>query len=340
MTNKVIRSAEEIVATGIAPSTDYADLAAVAQKYAVAITPHVAGLLQHEGIRQQFVPSAAELVTHIQDMADPIGDQTNSPIKGIIHRYPDRCLLQPVNVCPVYCRVCFRRVTVGKGNPALTPDQLEECYAYIRAHPEIWEVILSGGEPLIMKPQQLQKIITALDQIEHVEIIRIHTRVPVVDPERINDELVAVLRSRRPVYVILHCNHPDEFSPAAVAAIEKLIDNGIVMLGQSVLLKGINDDIATLGKLMRTMVKHRIKPYYLHHVDLAKGTSHFRTTIEDGQALVAELRGRYSGLCQPEYVLDIPGGVGKSPIGPSYVTKKDGKYQVRNYLGEEYAYSE
>ncbi len=341
MTKKTLRSVQELVSADLAPADEHAALAMVAQKYAVAVSPHLMELIrQEDGIRNQFIPTAAELVNGPRDMTDPIGDKTHSPLKGIIHRYPDRCLLQPVTVCPVYCRFCFRRETVGKGNPALTAKELDACYAYIRSQPGIWEVILSGGDPLILKPKVIANIIAQLDQIKHVEIIRIHTRIPTVDPERINVDMLAALTQRRPVYMALHINHPAEFSPAAIAAIDKLADSGIVLLGQSVLLKGINDNVETLGTLMRTMLKHRIKPYYLHHVDMAAGTSHFRTTIAKGQELVAALRGNYSGLCQPEYVLDIPGGAGKSPIGPNYLCKHGDAYKIVSYTGQEFLYSD
>ncbi len=174
-----------------------------------------------------------------------------------------------------------------------------------------------------------------------MEIIRIHTRIPTVDPQRINAEMLSALTLRKPVYIVLHINHPAEFTAAAIAAIDLLAENGIVLLGQTVLLKGVNDNVATLGKLMRCMIKHRIKPYYLHHTDLAVGTSHFRTTIAEGQALVAALRGNYSGICLPEYVLDIPGGFGKSPIGPAYLTQQEtGTYTIKDYTGCEHTYSD
>lgn len=344
MTNKKItktlRTAKELIDANLAENLDQSTLQAIADKYTIAISPHLLNYMQHEGIKRQFVPSKEELNELASDMQDPIGDKTYSPLRGIIHRYPDRCLLQPVNVCPVYCRFCFRRETVGKGNPALTPDELNNCFNYIAGHPEIWEVILSGGDPLILKPQQLATIITKIDEISHVDIIRIHTRVPIVEPHRINAELLAILKLRKPIYIVLHINHPDEFTKEAIEVIDLLADNGIVLLGQSVLLKGINDNITTLGQLMRNMVKYRIKPYYLHHLDLAKGTNHFRTSIADGQRLMTELRGHYSGLCQPQYVLDIPGGAGKSPIGPNYLHKQDQGYTLLNYLGQDYSYSD
>lgn len=335
---KVIKSIDGIAGIGIAMDDSHATLEAVAKKYSISITPQIQKILQQDGIKQQFVPSAAELVSTKQELSDPIGDFAHMMVKGLVHRYPDRCLLQPVTVCPVYCRFCFRREVVGQGEPALTAEQLQTCYDYIKEHEEIWEVILTGGDPLILKPKKLQQIINSLDQIKHVEIIRIHTRIPVVDPDRINDEMLSVLTMRKPIYIVLHINHPNEFTEVAIAAINKLADSGIVLLGQSVLLKGVNDNVTVLGQLMRNMVKHRIKPYYLHHADLAVGTSHFRTTIDHGQDLMASLRGNYSGLCQPQYVLDIPGGAGKSPIGPNYICKHDGDYKVTSYEGKEHLY--
>jgi len=340
LNHKSTRTPAELAAANLISAEALPAINAVADKYAISISPQLRELMQHEGIRKQFVPSAAELVTTAQESSDPIGDKAHSPLKGIVHRYPDRCLLQPVNVCPVYCRFCFRRETVGPGNAALTPVELQVCYEYIQSHPEIWEVILSGGDPLILKPKQLSNIITALDQIKHVEIIRIHSRVPMVDSARINTEMIAVLKQRKPIYMVLHINHPQEFSDMAISAIDQLTDNGIVLLGQSVLLKDVNDNLEVLGELMRKMVKHRIKPYYLHHGDLAAGTSHFRTRIAHGQELMAGLRGDYSGLCQPQYILDIPGGQGKSPIGPNYLAKSNDGYIVKDYHGAEHLYHE
>lgn len=319
---------------------DETKLQKVTSKFAVGVTRQIKSSLDKPGIAKQFLPTEEELVSKSSELHDPIGDHTYSPIKGIIHRYPDRCLLHPVKVCAVYCRFCFRRETVGKQNTSLSASELEKCYEYIRKHSEIWEVILSGGDPLVLSPVKLQKIINKLDQIEHVAIIRLHTRVPIVDSRRVNTELLEVLKQRKPIYMALHMNHPDEFTEPAIEAISKLADAGVVLIGQTVLLHGINDTAETLGKLFRKMVRHRIKPYYLHHLDRAEGTSHFRTSIEAGQKIMAELRGRYSGLCLPEYVLDIPGGAGKSPIGPCYLSKKSSVYEVTNYQGKQFTYND
>jgi lysine 2,3-aminomutase len=275
------------------------------------------------------------------ESADPIGDHAHEPVQGIVHRYPDRVLLKPVHVCAVYCRFCFRRAMVGPGGVrALSPDALAAALAYIREHPAIWEVILTGGDPLVLSPRRLGALVRDIAAIPHVKIIRIHTRVPVADPDRIGPALVRALKAQgKAVYVVLHANHPRELHDRARAACARLIDAGIPMLSQSVLLRGVNDDPETLGQLMRAFVENRIKPYYLHHGDLAPGTSHFRTTIGEGQALMRALRGRLSGLCQPAYMLDIPGGHGKAPLGPSAVIKAEGpEVEVEDFQGRRHRY--
>ncbi|HJS32536.1 MAG TPA: lysine-2,3-aminomutase-like protein [Alphaproteobacteria bacterium] len=320
---RTARSAAELVAAGAAGSERAGEIAAVAARYAVAVTPAMLELIDAgdsaDPIARQFVPDARELDARPEERPDPIGDWTHSPVKGVVHRYPDRVLLKPTHACAVYCRFCFRREMVGPGGEALTPAELAAALDYIRAHGEIWEVILSGGDPLVLSPRRLGEIFGALGDVAHVQVIRIHTRVPVVEPARIDHRLLAALASDKAVYMALHANHPREFTPEARAACRRIVAAGIPMLGQSVLLKGVNDDPATLEALMRAFVANRIKPYYLHHADLAPGTGHFRTTIAEGQALIRDLRGRVSGLCQPTYVLDIPGGHGKVPIGPTYL---------------------
>jgi lysine 2,3-aminomutase len=300
-------------------------LAAAAQSMAIAITPEMLALidradLAHDPIARQFVPSAAETEVAANELADPIGDEARSPIKGLVHRYPDRVLLKPIHVCPVYCRFCFRREKVGPGGEALSAAELETALAYIRAQPEIWEVILTGGDPLMLAARRLGELIAALDTIPHVAVIRVHSRVPVVDPGRMTEELIAALKPRRAsLWLGIHCNHARELTPAARSALARLADAGIPLMGQTVLLRGVNDDVETLEQLMRALVSARVKPYYLHHPDLVRGTGHFRVSIEHGQALMKALRGRLSGLAQPTYVLDVPGGHGKVPIGPAYL---------------------
>jgi len=245
-----------------------------------------------------------------------------------------------VNVCAVYCRFCFRREMVGPGKQMLSADQLDAALAYLQAHPEIWEVILTGGDPLVLSARRLGDVIRRIGAIEHVKIVRLHTRLPVVAPERISPALIRSLKMPgKTTYVALHANHPRELTPAARAAIERIVDAGIPMVSQSVLLRGVNDDARTLEQLMRAFVECRIKPYYLHHADLAPGTSHFRTSIAQGQALMRALRGRLSGLAQPTYVLDIPGGFGKVPAGAQYIDMcGEAGAQVEDINGVKRAY--
>jgi lysine 2,3-aminomutase len=256
----------------------------------------------------------------------------------VVHRYPDRVLLKLTHACPVYCRFCFRREVIGPGGPqALSDAALDVACRYIAGDPKIWEVILTGGDPLVLSPRRIAEVTRRLSSIGSVQVIRWHTRVPAVDPGRITERLAGALKSAdKAVYVALHANHPRELTPAARAACARLIDAGIVMVSQTVLLRGVNDDAATLAALMRAFVACRIKPYYLHHPDLAPGTSHFRLSIAEGQALMRALRGRLSGLAQPTYVLDIPGGHGKVPIGPGYLD--EGANQVADPQGTLHDY--
>ncbi len=321
------RTGQDLLEAGLVNADQMATVDAVREQFSMAITPDMMRLIDptnpDDAIALQFIPRSEELAIAPEELADPIGDDPHSPVKGITHRYPDRLLLKPVHACPVYCRFCFRREMVGEDGEALSPTELERALDYIRSHPEVWEVILTGGDPLILSKPRLRTIIQALDAIEHVEVIRIHTRVPVVAPGRIDAELAQILRVSKPVYVVLHTNHPQEFSEAARTACATLVDAGVPMLSQTVLLKGINDSPEVMTQLLRTMIRNRIKPYYLHQGDMAKGTAHFRTTIQEGQALMRALRGRVSGICQPTYVLDIPGGYGKVPIGPEYLHKQE-----------------
>jgi lysine 2,3-aminomutase len=317
----VTLGADDLVSLGLVPDEGLPELRRVAARYSVALTEDVAGLIDPgdpvDPIGLQFVPAGAELHEHADDLSDPIGDERWSPVPGIVHRYPDRVLLKPSLVCPVYCRFCFRREVVGRKDGVLGAAALERALDYIRERPEIWEVILTGGDPFLLSPRRVKAIVAALDAIPHVAVIRFHTRVPVVDPGRVRPALVAALESEKAVYVVIHANHPRELTPAVTGAVGRLIRGGIPVLSQSVLLCGVNDDPAVLEGLFRGLVAMRVKPYYLHHPDLAPGTAHFRLDIERGQALVAGLRGRVSGLCQPTYVLDIPGGYGKVPIAAS-----------------------
>jgi len=322
-----LRSARQICDHGLAPPGERAALEAVAARYAVALPQALARLIDrndpHDPIARQFLPDAAELEVRPQELADPIGDEAHSPVEGIVHRYPDRVLLKLNAVCAVYCRFCFRREMVGPGKArALSAAALSQALGYIRSRPQIWEVILTGGDPLVLSPRRLRAVMRELAGIDHVKVLRIHTRVPVAEPARVTAELTRAIKvPGKPTYVAVHVNHPRELAPAARAACARLADAGIPLLGQSVLLAGVNDTPQVLGELMRALVECRIKPYYLHHADLAPGTAHLRTDIATGRELMRRLRGRLSGLCQPAYVLDIPGGHGKSPIGPDYLER-------------------
>jgi len=320
---QTLRSLDALAREGLV--TPDPRLEAAARSMAIAVTPEMAALIDRSDLAQdpiarQFIPSAAETEIAPGELADPIGDEARSPVKGIVHRYPDRVLLKPLHACPVYCRFCFRREKVGPGGEALSAAELEAAMAYIRAHPGIWEVILTGGDPLMLAPRRLAGLLAALDAIPHVAVVRVHSRVPVVDPDRVTDELVQALRPGRVVvWMGIHCNHARELTAAARAAVARLADAGLPLMAQTVLLKGVNDDVETLEQLMRALVAARVKPYYLHHPDLVRGTGHFRVSIERGQALMKALRGRLSGLAQPTYVLDVPGGHGKVPVGPAYL---------------------
>jgi lysine 2,3-aminomutase len=335
-----LRTAAQICDHGFAQAEDRAALDAVARRYAVALPPALAALIDrtdpNDPIARQFVPDAAELETQPQELADPIGDDAHSPVEGIVHRYPDRVLLKLTHVCAVYCRFCFRREMVGPDKPnALSREALAAALDYIRTHRDIWEVILTGGDPLVLSARRLREVMKALGAIDHVKVVRIHTRVPTADPARITPELVRAMKiPGKATYVALHVNHARELSPEARIAVARMADAGIPLLAQTVLIKGINDNAETLGWLMRCLVECRIKPYYLHHGDLAPGTSHLRTDIATGQELMRGIHGRFSGLCQPTYVLDIPGGYGKSPIGPNYFDN----YSVEDFNGKRHAY--
>ncbi|HEY7085191.1 MAG TPA: lysine-2,3-aminomutase-like protein [Hyphomicrobiaceae bacterium] len=320
-----LRSIAALQAAGLVRERDPTALVEVGARYAVAITPEMVRLIDprdtQDPIARQFVPDVRELQQSPDERVDPLNEDGLAPVRGIVHRYPDRVLLKLTHVCPVYCRFCFRREVVGPGGPqALSGSALDAACDYIAGEHAIWEVILTGGDPFMLSPRRISEVSQRLGAIGHVSVLRWHTRVPVADPGRVTAELVGALKATaKAVYVVLHCNHARELTDAARGACARLLDAGIPMLAQTVLLKGVNDDAEVLAQLMRALVEARLKPYYLHHLDAAPGTGHFRTTIAQGQQLMRALRGRISGLAQPTYVLDIPGGHGKVPIGPDYL---------------------
>jgi lysine 2,3-aminomutase len=315
-----IRDSAGLIAAGLAPAEARPGLDRVGERYAVAIPPALAALIGHpdDPIGRQFIPDPAELGTALHEHPDPIGDDAFSPVPGIVHRYPDRALLKPLLICPVYCRFCFRREHVGPDGGLLSTAELEGAYAWLRAHPAVREVILTGGDPLMLSPRRLGAILTALAAIPHVELLRIHTRVPVADPARLAT-LVDTLDADTPLWLVVHVNHARELTPEAVAALRLVQRRGIPVLSQTVLLRGVNDSVEVLEALFRALLAARVKPYYLHQLDPAPGTARFHVPIAEGQALLAALRGRVTGLAWPTYVLDIPGGHGKVPIGPAYL---------------------
>jgi len=315
-----LRTTADLLAAGLIDPADAQALARVADRYAIALTPAMRALIgtPDDDIGRQFLPDPAELVTAAHESPDPIADDALSPLKGIVHRYPDRALLKPLLICPVYCRFCFRREHVGPDGGVLTQAELDAAYAWLRARPAIREVILTGGDPLMLSPRRLGAIVAALSAIPHVEIIRVHTRVPLADPARVTPALAEALATERAMFVAVHANSAREFTDAAGAALRLLLAQGIPLLGQSVLLRGVNDTPEAMEGLLRAMLRARVKPYYLHQLDAAPGTARFAVPIEEGRALLAALRGRVTGLAWPTYVLDLPGGHGKVPLGPSH----------------------
>jgi lysine 2,3-aminomutase len=343
-TMTTLKNPHALAASGLLSPERAEALAPVAARYAVAVTQTVAKLIDRDDpfdpIARQFIPSEAELVATPEERDDPIGDAAHSPLPGLVHRHKDRVLFKPVHACPVYCRFCFRRAMVGPGgDTALAPDTLANALAYIEAHPEIREVIFTGGDPFILTPRRIGELGARLAAIGHIKLLRWHTRVPVVDPAAVSDELVAALLVPGAATIVsLHANHPRELTAEARAAIARLIDAGIPLVSQSVLLKGVNDDADTLEALLRAFLECRIKPYYLHHPDLAPGTSHFRVSIEEGLSLLRSLRARLSGLAIPHYVLDIPGGFAKVPLESRDVEKTAEGWRIRDLEGTWHAY--
>jgi lysine 2,3-aminomutase len=318
----------------------------ITQRYDYRLTPYLKSLLRDrpadDPLVRQFRPDDRELEALPYEMGDPIGDEAFSPVKGIVHRYPDRVLIKVAHACPVYCRFCFRREMVGSHGEPLHGIALDGAIDYVRAHPEVWEVILTGGDPLSLSARRLGGVLAKLAAIEHVRVLRIHSRVPLVDPASIDELLIGALQHTTPVYLAVHVNHAEEITGDVVAALERLTASGVVLVSQTVLLKGVNDDADVLAQLFRALVRLKVRPYYLHHPDLAPGTSHFRVSLEDGQALMRQVRQRISGLCLPTYVLDIPGGFGKVPVGPDYIGRRtaSGFREVQDIRGITHRYPE
>jgi len=336
MSDRTITTIAGLIDAKLVPSVRANAINEVVAKYAVAVTSEIADRIDasnsHDPLARQFIPSPEELNTRAEETADPISDDPFSPVPGIVHRYRNRALLKVVNICPVYCRFCFRREMVGPNHGSgLSDDQIDQALAYVRAHPEIKELIVTGGDPLILSPRRLRDLTIKIGAIGTIEKIRWHTRVPIVMPDKINDELIAALSSpSHQVRIAIHANHPNEFGAAAQQTCVRLQTAGFELLSQSVLLRDINDDVPTLANLMQKYAEVGARPYYLHHGDLAPGTSHFRTTIAVGLALMQELNKAVSASLMPQYILDVPGGSGKVALTKQTCAQQtDGSYLIQ-----------
>ena len=336
----MLHSIKDIVEAKLVSPERAAALEEVASRYAVSISEDVARLIEapDDPIARQFIPSELELITTKEERADPIGDRAHEPVAGIVHRHRNRVLFKPVHVCPVYCRFCFRREMVGPGKePALTREEFDAAFAYVAARPKISEIIVTGGDPFILSPRRVGEISARAAAIPHIGKLRWHTRVPVVEPARVTDEFVSAIKLKTGITrVAIHANHPRELTAAARAACRKMRGAGIKLLSQSVLLKGVNDSIETLEELIRAFLETGVTPYYIHHPDLAPGTSHFRLSIEEGQSLMRELHARIRTA--PDYMLDIPGGYGKVSLLSDAVVADGGHWRVRDPHGVWHAY--
>jgi lysine 2,3-aminomutase len=317
-----LKTPQDLHAAGLLPETAMPGVEAVARRYSISVTPAVAALIDPadpaDPIARQYIPDPAELVTAPHELEDPTADAPFTPVTGVVHRYPDRALLKPLLACPVYCRFCFRREAVGPDGGLLTEAELEDALAWFARTPEVREAILTGGDPLMLSPRRLGEILGRLAALRHIELLRIHSRVPVAAPGLVTEALAAALTLETPLFLCVHANHAREFTPAAIGALGRLARAGVVLLGQSVLLRGVNDSVDALEALFRAMLRARVKPYYLHQLDPAPGTARFAVPVEEGRALLRALRGRVTGLAWPTYVQERPAGGGKVPLGPEY----------------------
>ncbi len=315
-------------------------LRAVAREYPIRITPYFLRLIKrrNDPIWKQVVPSPDELQESIC-VDDPLNEEGDSPVPHLVHRYPDRALLMVTNQCPIYCRFCTRKRLIGKPG-FISREHLQRAAAYLRQHAEVRDVILSGGDPLLLPDAHLAEVLHALRAIPHLEILRIGTRVPGALPQRITARLCRTLKRYHPLYMNVHFNHPDEITPASVGACKRLADAGIPLGAQIVLLKGVNDDPETMKRLVRKLLAIRVKPYYLYQADLVKGTEHFRTPVESGIEILRHLQGYTSGMAVPTYVIDAPGGGGKIPILPpdNVLEWTPREVILKNYKNDIYRY--
>lgn len=319
-------------------------LASTGHRLAFAVTPHFLNLIDpnnpNDPLRRQVIPVDAENHVAPDELGDPVGEEKHSPVPGLVHRYPDRVLLIVTDRCASYCRFCTRsRLVSGTGESRFLP-QIEAALGYIAGHPEIRDVLISGGDPLLLADEKIDALLGRLRAIPHVEFVRIGTRVPVFLPQRITPELCEILKKHGPVWMSVHVNHPNEISRETALALEQLAFAGVVLGSQSVLLRGVNDDAATLRSLVHRLLQVRVRPYYLYACDLILGSAHWRTPVSKGLEIIRSLRGWTSGYAVPQFVIDAPGGGGKIPLNPDYVEhiSEDGKFTLRNFRGERFVY--
>ena len=311
----------------------------------MAITPYYLSLINpddpHDPVRRQAIPTALELHRACADLLDPLHEDTDSPVPGLTHRYPDRVLLLTTDQCSMYCRHCTRRRFAGQHDAAVPMKQIDGCIEYVRNHPEVRDVLLSGGDVLMLNDNVLEYIISELRKIPHVEIVRLGTRTPVVMPQRITDDLCNMLKKYHPIWLNTHFNHPNEITEESAAACAKLANAGIPLGNQSVLLAGVNDCVHVMKKLVQELVKIRVRPYYIYQCDLSYGLEHFRTPVSKGIEIIEALRGHTSGYAVPTFVVDAPGGGGKTPVMPNYViSQSPGRVILRNFEGVITTYTE
>ncbi len=314
-------------------------------RLALAVTPYFAGLMDPVNpncpIRRQAIPRVEECHLSKNDMVDPCGEDKDSPVPGLVHRYPDRVLLLVTDQCAVYCRYCTRRRLVGSNERSITQGNFEEVLKYLKSHRKVRDVLLSGGDPLLLENERLEEILSRLRALPHIELLRIGTRVPVTLPQRITGGLVRMLKKYHPLMISIHFTHPKEITDAVKKACNDLADGGIPLGSQTVLLKGINDKPYIMKKLVQELLKIRVRPYYIYQCDLAMGTEHFRTSVATGIQIIEKLRGHTTGYAVPTYVVDAPGGGGKIPVEPDYVVSRGkGKIVLKNYEGKVFEYPE
>ena len=331
------RDVDALLERGLVAPADAAALRAVGERYEMLVSAYYLGLIDPDDpdcpIRRQALPAPEELDVRPDELPDPIGDAAHAPTPILVHRYPNRVLLFPTYRCPMFCRYCFRKVALN-ATPIRLHQALPEAIAWLTAHPAVDEVILSGGDPLMLSTDRLSRLLDALEAVPSVRRIRLHSRMPVTLPMRIDAALAQALNRTLPVYLVAHFNHPRELTPEARDAVDQLRAAGVTVLNQAVLLKGVNADAETLATLFTQLVQWQVLPYYLHHTDLTVGTHHFRASLDEGLALTRGLRGRLTGLAQPTYVLEIPGGGGKVPVDSDFVRRTDtpGLWRLRSPL--------